>query len=82
METIGTLDLGGASTQIVYITNPDVSQNSTETQPFFSNIRIYGINYRPYSYSYLCWGNNEAIRMYRSYVFKVYIFLKQVKSRC
>ncbi len=68
-ETTGVLDLGGASTQIVFVpeSNSFVPANSN----YFSKIRIYGVDYQPYSYSFLCWGQNEVALLYQTYLISV-----------
>ena len=35
---------------------------------FFSKIRIYSIDYQPYSYSFLCYGINEITLLYQTYM--------------
>ncbi|CDW54694.1 ectonucleoside triphosphate diphosphohydrolase [Trichuris trichiura] len=55
--SLGSLDLGGASTQIVFeISNDTVTDHSRY-------LRLYGETYRLYVRSYLCCGANEMIRI-------------------
>lgn len=55
--TIGSLDLGGASTQIAFEPNPaDVNVNSTG----MSSLQLYGKQYNVYSHSFLCYGKEQA----------------------
>ncbi|RLW00417.1 hypothetical protein DV515_00008962 [Chloebia gouldiae] len=57
-EVLGALDLGGASTQITF--QPGVPVEDRNTSVFF---RLYGTNYSLYSHSYLCYGQNQALKM-------------------
>lgn len=61
--TIGALDLGGASTQITFVTsekeeNPDDAMNLT----------LYGQNYKLYTHSYLCYGQDQFLRKLLAYL--------------
>ncbi|KAJ6651985.1 hypothetical protein lerEdw1_015863, partial [Lerista edwardsae] len=51
---LGALDLGGASTQISFVP-AGAFLNQTE-------FRLYGFNYSIYTHSYLCYGQNEALK--------------------
>jgi Golgi nucleoside diphosphatase len=70
--TKGSLDLGGASTQITFIppSNDQLIEHNTE---FFKDIRIYGKTYRLYSHSFLCWGAKQISLLYKTYLIKVLI---------
>uniref|UniRef100_A0A5S6R227 Ubiquitin-like domain-containing protein n=1 Tax=Trichuris muris TaxID=70415 RepID=A0A5S6R227_TRIMR len=58
--SLGALDLGGASTQIVFeISNDTVTNHSRY-------LRLFGETYRLYVRSYLCCGVNEMIRRRQS----------------
>ncbi|XP_071622185.1 ectonucleoside triphosphate diphosphohydrolase 8 [Heliangelus exortis] len=57
-EVFGALDLGGASTQITF--QPGVPIEDENTSVFF---RLYGTNYSLYTHSYLCYGQNQALKM-------------------
>ncbi|KAL8165462.1 UNVERIFIED_CONTAM: hypothetical protein K2H54_045565 [Gekko kuhli] len=54
-ETIGALDLGGASTQISFIPE-GTAENSNSTL----NFQLYGYDYSVYTHSYQCYGRDEA----------------------
>ncbi|VDN96949.1 unnamed protein product [Rodentolepis nana] len=54
LQTVGSLDLGGASTQIAFV--PDVDQNAPHT----STQKLFGNDFRIYSFSYLCYGKSAA----------------------
>ncbi|XP_063792307.1 ectonucleoside triphosphate diphosphohydrolase 8-like [Pseudophryne corroboree] len=53
----GALDLGGASTQISFIPNVDI-QDAKERADF----RLYGFPYSIYTHSFLCYGQNQALK--------------------
>ncbi|KAM3173426.1 hypothetical protein ACTXT7_012529 [Hymenolepis weldensis] len=53
LQTVGSLDLGGASTQIAFVSE-DVNAPYTSTRGLFGN------DYTIYSYSYLCYGKSAA----------------------
>lgn len=83
LDTVGALDLGGGSTQNVYVTELDVNDNNNKTiEPFFHNLRIYGVNFKPYSHSFLCWGINEISLAYKILAIQVllkhYTFLSNI----
>ncbi|KAK3555476.1 hypothetical protein QTP86_017025, partial [Hemibagrus guttatus] len=56
-QTVGALDLGGASTQITF-----VSKEETEDFENSMTLRLYGQDYSLYTHSYLCYGQNEVLR--------------------
>ncbi|XP_006831516.1 PREDICTED: ectonucleoside triphosphate diphosphohydrolase 1 [Chrysochloris asiatica] len=56
-DTYGALDLGGASTQITFVTSTQISKQFKKTTQF----RLYGKNYTVYTYSYLCHGVDQAL---------------------
>ncbi|CAF0751002.1 unnamed protein product [Brachionus calyciflorus] len=79
--TIGTLDLGGASTQIAFL--PSVQrENSSVTNQFFEKLRIYGSDYRTYSSSFLCWGTNQIILVYQTYLIIKNGYKPQINASC
>lgn len=53
-QTVGSMDLGGASTQIAFVIPEDLKG------PDYMHIKLYGYNYIVYTHSYLCYGKNEA----------------------
>lgn len=60
LETTGALDLGGASTQISFVSsNYDGSESPSNSVTF----RLYGNNYNLYTHSFLCYGKDQALRM-------------------
>lgn len=61
-ETIGALDMGGASTQITF-TSSKAAQHS-------SKLKLYGTKYQLYTHSYLCYGKKEAERRFYAQLVK------------
>ncbi|XP_070541238.1 ectonucleoside triphosphate diphosphohydrolase 1-like [Ptychodera flava] len=59
-ETVGALDMGGASLQISFIPE-DLTVVPPENTVL---LRMYGEDYVLYTHSYLCYGINEALRRY------------------
>ncbi|KAJ8354194.1 hypothetical protein SKAU_G00217610 [Synaphobranchus kaupii] len=55
-ETIGSMDLGGASTQIAFNTPLDEGVGGEG----YERVRLYGYEYNVYTHSFLCYGKNEA----------------------
>ncbi|XP_077433041.1 ectonucleoside triphosphate diphosphohydrolase 3 [Vanacampus margaritifer] len=53
-KTVGSMDLGGASTQIAFAVNEKLSG------PDYMHIKLYGYPYNVYTHSFLCYGKNEA----------------------
>ncbi|KAG7320782.1 hypothetical protein KOW79_015197 [Hemibagrus wyckioides] len=56
-DTFGALDLGGASTQITFVSNDEIEDSENSM-----TLRLYGQNYYLYTHSYLCYGQNEVLR--------------------
>lgn len=56
--TRGALDLGGASTQISFVSNQEVE--SSENAVAF---RLYGNDYHLYTHSFLCYGKDQALKL-------------------
>ncbi|XP_030251001.1 ectonucleoside triphosphate diphosphohydrolase 3 [Sparus aurata] len=53
-KTVGSMDLGGASTQIAFAITDNL------TGPDYMPIKLYGYPYNVYTHSFLCYGKNEA----------------------
>ncbi|XP_012684150.2 ectonucleoside triphosphate diphosphohydrolase 3 [Clupea harengus] len=53
-QTAGSLDLGGASTQIAFATTDDARGEG------LTKVVLYGYEYTVYTHSFLCFGKNEA----------------------
>ncbi|XP_007528340.2 ectonucleoside triphosphate diphosphohydrolase 3-like [Erinaceus europaeus] len=56
METIGALDLGGASTQISFSMGENVNVSSSD----IIQVTLYGYTYTLYTHSFQCYGRHEA----------------------
>ncbi|XP_078269392.1 ectonucleoside triphosphate diphosphohydrolase 1 isoform X2 [Rhinoraja longicauda] len=56
-DTLGALDLGGASTQITFIPNGEV-----EAPENSMHFRLYGRDYDMYTHSFLCYGKDQALK--------------------
>ncbi|MEJ1271865.1 ectonucleoside triphosphate diphosphohydrolase 8 [Cricetulus griseus] len=54
---VGALDLGGASTQISFVPQAPILDQSTQ-----ATFRLYGANYSIYTHSYLCYGRDQVLR--------------------
>ncbi|XP_053551891.1 ectonucleoside triphosphate diphosphohydrolase 8 isoform X2 [Bombina bombina] len=54
---VGAMDLGGASTQMTF--HPSVKIENKDTEMSF---RLYGYNYTIYTHSYLCYGQDQALK--------------------
>jgi len=66
-NTVGALDMGGASTQITFY-SPD---HAHIPDNYRKDMTLYGNNFTVYTHSYLCYGINEAIRQYQAILVKV-----------
>ncbi|CAH8517682.1 unnamed protein product [Schistosoma turkestanicum] len=59
-DTVGSLDLGGASTQIAFV--PQEYSTVPNEQLDFYPLRLYGNDFLVYSHSFLCYGKSEFER--------------------
>ncbi|XP_034425872.1 ectonucleoside triphosphate diphosphohydrolase 1 isoform X2 [Hippoglossus hippoglossus] len=60
LQTRGALDLGGASTQISFVSKKFDGSESPDNAVAF---RLYGNDYNLYTHSFLCYGKDQALRM-------------------
>ena len=67
-KTVGSMDLGGASTQIAFA----IADNLTG--PDYMPIKLYGYPYNVYTHSFLCYGKNEAEKRILDKVIQVRTF--------
>lgn len=51
---MGSMDLGGASTQIAFAVQDDLKGQD------YLRVKLYGYPYNVYTHSFLCYGKNEA----------------------
>jgi hypothetical protein len=66
-NTVGALDMGGASTQITFYPGNRV----VIPKDYSGDVVLYGMNYTVYTHSYLCYGINEIERKYKALLVKV-----------
>ncbi|TGZ65573.1 hypothetical protein CRM22_005799 [Opisthorchis felineus] len=59
-KTVGSLDLGGASTQIAF--TPSSIPTTMEKTAYMFPLKLFGGQYDVYSHSFLCYGKNEIER--------------------
>ena len=66
-KTVGGLDMGGASTEITFI-----PENTTAIERGYNqSVQLYGTMYEMYTFSYECYGLNEAYRRYLAHLVQV-----------
>ncbi|CAL8279464.1 unnamed protein product [Merluccius merluccius] len=65
--TMGALDLGGASTQITFVTG-----ERAEDQRNVMQLRLYGRNYTLYTHSFLCYGRDQALSKLLAHLIQSY----------
>jgi len=66
-KSLGALDMGGASTQITFVPEKPAKIERGYNQ----SVQLYGVHYEMYSYSYQCYGLNEAYRRYLAHLVQV-----------
>ncbi|XP_030062531.1 ectonucleoside triphosphate diphosphohydrolase 8 isoform X1 [Microcaecilia unicolor] len=76
-QTLGAMDLGGASTQITFY--PSGAIEDIDTKMFF---RLYGYNYTVYTHSYLCYGQDQALKMLLANLTKDNNFSSPINHPC
>ncbi|KAM8761447.1 ectonucleoside triphosphate diphosphohydrolase 2-like [Acanthopagrus schlegelii] len=76
-DTIGALDLGGASTQITFETSEKVEDKDNVME-----LKLYGQTYRVYTQSFLCYGQDQFLRKLLAYLIKVQGVKTQVFHPC
>uniref|UniRef100_A0A8C4SY87 Ectonucleoside triphosphate diphosphohydrolase 2 n=1 Tax=Erpetoichthys calabaricus TaxID=27687 RepID=A0A8C4SY87_ERPCA len=64
-ETVGALDLGGASTQITFVTKESIEDQEDEMR-----LQLYGQEYKVYTHSFLCYGRDQVLRRVLSRLLK------------
>ena len=69
-ETVGALDLGGASTQIAFETSETV-----ENKDNVMELELYGQPHRIYTHSFLCYGQDQFLRKLLAHFIQVMLSL-------
>ncbi|TRY55046.1 hypothetical protein DNTS_003651 [Danionella cerebrum] len=62
-KLIGALDLGGASTQISFTPKDPLKDPNSAF-----HLQLYGYNYELYTHSYLCYGQDQAVKKLQAYL--------------
>lgn len=75
-KTVGSMDLGGASTQIAFAVQDDLMGLD------YMHIKLYGYPYNVYTHSFLCYGKNEAEKMVLDKVVQVRSFSSGLICMC
>ncbi|XP_074642858.1 ectonucleoside triphosphate diphosphohydrolase 8-like [Tubulanus polymorphus] len=78
-ETVGALEMGGASSQITYIPEPGVK---IPEDKYAENLTLYGKQYSVFADSFLCYGKGESEKRYLANVLKNNSFANKVQSPC
>ncbi|KAE8291627.1 Ectonucleoside triphosphate diphosphohydrolase 2 [Larimichthys crocea] len=76
-ETIGALDLGGASTQITFETSEKVEDKDNEMK-----LNLYGKTYRLYTQSFLCYGQDQVLKKLLAHLIKIQGLKTQLYHPC
>lgn len=74
---IGSLDMGGASTQIAF----DPGHVAIDPSYKF-RLTLYGYTYDIYTHSYLCYGLDEALRRYKATLVQMQNFSQTIQDPC
>lgn len=67
VDTTGALDLGGASTQISFVSEEKMEPNASDTV----QVSLYGYTYTLYTHSFQCYGRNEAEKKFLAILLQV-----------
>lgn len=67
VDTTGALDLGGASTQISFVSEEKMEPNASDTV----QVSLYGYTYTLYTHSFQCYGRNEAEKKFLAMLLQV-----------
>ncbi|XP_051788264.1 ectonucleoside triphosphate diphosphohydrolase 2-like [Erpetoichthys calabaricus] len=76
-ETVGALDLGGASTQITFVTKESIEDQEDEMR-----LQLYGQEYKVYTHSFLCYGRDQVLRRVLSRLLKENGYAKSIIHPC
>lgn len=67
-KTVGSMDLGGASTQIAFAVQDQLMGSD------YMHVKLYGYPYNVYTHSFLCYGKNEAEKVALDKIIEVQSF--------
>lgn len=67
-QMFGAMDLGGASTQMSFQPSGNIEDKSTEM-----NFRLYGDDYTIYTHSYLCYGQDQAMKQMLAHLIEKHV---------
>ncbi|XP_067868083.1 ectonucleoside triphosphate diphosphohydrolase 8 [Heterodontus francisci] len=73
----GALDLGGSSTQMTFVPTGNTTHIAGKV-----DLKLYGYNYTIYTHSYLCYGQQQAIRKYIAKLLKGKDLNSRIESPC
>lgn len=72
---VGALDLGGASTQLSFVPQGPILDQSTQV-----TFRLYGANYSVYTHSYLCFGRDQILGRLLAKLAQVRLIFERVEG--
>ncbi|KAK2818906.1 hypothetical protein Q5P01_024467 [Channa striata] len=75
--TVGALDLGGASTQITFVTREEVEDNRD-----LMKLRLYGQEYSLYTHSFLCYGQDQMLKRLLAHIVKSQGYSESIDHPC
>lgn len=67
-DTIGALDLGGASTQITFETSATLENSDNSMK-----LKLYGKSYKIYTQSFLCYGQDQFLKKLTAHLIMVLV---------
>ncbi|XP_020648961.3 ectonucleoside triphosphate diphosphohydrolase 2 isoform X1 [Pogona vitticeps] len=77
-NTLGAMDLGGASTQITFETREEIESRPANEV----TLRLYGQTYKVYTHSFLCYGRDQILKRLLSKVLKAEGYTLKVDNPC
>ncbi|KAK0148600.1 Ectonucleoside triphosphate diphosphohydrolase 3 [Merluccius polli] len=76
VQTVGSMDLGGASTQLAFVVDGEMQGED------YLPVRLYGYDYNVYTHSYLCYGKNEAEKQILDRIIKASKGATNIQNPC
>ncbi|XP_078083749.1 ectonucleoside triphosphate diphosphohydrolase 2-like [Mustelus asterias] len=77
-NTVGAMDLGGASTQISFVP----TSKETEDPEKEVSLRLYGQDYKVYTHSYLCYGRDQVMKKVFAKIISNKGYLSDITNPC